>query len=197
MNSEFIQAIYDLEKEKGIEAEVLFEAIENALIVGFKKNFNANTNVRVSLDRETGELHVYSQRTIVEKVIDPELEISIEDAHHRSKKYELGEIFENEVTPKNFGRIAAQTAKQVIVQRIREAERDVSFTQYAGKEGEIANAVVAQPVSPVFSLYSLGCSTGVCRASVIPALSDGSINGFIIEAKTRGQTTTSGFIISI
>ena len=144
MNSEFIQAIYDLEKEKGIEAEVLFEAIENALIVGFKKNFNANTNVRVSLDRETGDLHVYSQRTIVEQVNDPELEISLEDAQHKSKKYELGEIFENEVTPKNFGRIAAQTAKQVIVQRIREAERDVSFTQYAGKEGEIANAVVAK-----------------------------------------------------
>ena len=142
MNSEFINAIGDLEREKGISAEILFDAIEVALITAFKKNFDSNENVRVSMDRETGDIHVYAQRTVVEEVEEPDLQISLKDAQEISKKYELGSIVENEVTPKNFGRIAAQTAKQVVVQRIREAEREATFNQYSGKDGDIVNGLI-------------------------------------------------------
>lgn len=142
MNSEFINAIGDLEKERGISAEILFDAIEVALITAFKKNFDSNANVRVSMDRENGDIHVYAQRTVVEEVLDDNLHISLEDAKEISKKYEMGDIVEHEVTPKNFGRIAAQTAKQVVIQRIREAEREATFNQYLGKEGDIVNALI-------------------------------------------------------
>ena len=143
MNEEFIGAIIELEKEKGIDPEILFSAIEAALITAFKRNFDSNENVRVEMNKETGEIHVYAQRTVVEEVLDPELEISLADAKEVSKKYELGDIVEREVTPRNFGRIAAQTAKQVVIQRIREAERDVTFNTYLGKEGDIVNGVVS------------------------------------------------------
>ncbi|MBP3284933.1 MAG: transcription termination/antitermination protein NusA [Clostridia bacterium] len=142
MNQEFIGAINELEKERGIQPEILFDAIEVALITAFKKNFDSNENVRVSMDRETGDIHVYAQRKVVEEVMDPDLEISLEDAKEISKKYELDDLVEREVTPRNFGRIAAQTAKQVVIQRIREAERDATFNQYLGKEGDIVNGIV-------------------------------------------------------
>ena len=142
MNSEFINAIGDLERERGISSQILFDAIEAALITAFKKNFESNANVRVSMDRENGDIHVFAQRTVVEEVEDPDLQISLEDAKEINKKYDIGDIVENEVTPRNFGRIAAQTAKQVVIQRIREAERDVTFNQYLGKEGDIVNGLV-------------------------------------------------------
>ncbi len=142
MNSDFISAIDDLEKEKGISAEILFDAIEVALITAFKKNFDSNENVRVAMDRESGDIHVYAQRTVVEEVENSDLQISLEDAREISKKYNVGDIVENEVTPKNFGRIAAQTAKQVVVQRIREAEREATFNQYIGKDGDIVNGLI-------------------------------------------------------
>lgn len=142
MNSDFISAIDDLEKEKGISAEILFDAIEVALITAFKKNFDSNENVRVAMNRESGDIHVYAQRTVVEEVENSDLQISLEDAREISKKYNVGDIVENEVTPKNFGRIAAQTAKQVVVQRIREAEREATFNQYIGKDGDIVNGLI-------------------------------------------------------
>ena len=142
MNSEVISAIADLEKERGINADILFDAIEVALITAFKKNFYSNENVRVSMDRKTGEIHVYAQRKVVDDVYYPDTEISLADAKEISKKYELDDIVENEVTPRNFGRIAAQTAKQVVIQRIREAEREATFTQYSDKDGDIVNGIV-------------------------------------------------------
>ena len=142
MNSEVINAIADLDKERGINADVLFDAIEVALITAFKKNFYSNENVRVSMDRKTGEIHVYAQRKVVNDVYDPDTEISLADAKEISKKYELDDIVENEVTPRNFGRIAAQTAKQVVIQRIREAEREATFTQYSDKDGDIVNGII-------------------------------------------------------
>ncbi len=142
MNSEFISAISDLEKERGISADILFDAIEVALITAFKKNFYSNENVRVSMDRENGDIHVYAQRKVVDDVYDPDTEISLAEAKEISKKYELDDIVENEVTPRNFGRIAAQTAKQVVIQRIREAEREATFTQYSDKDGDIVNGII-------------------------------------------------------
>ena len=143
MNSEFIGAIMELEKERGIDSEILFEAIETALITAFKRNFDSNENVRVEINKENGDIHVYARRTVVEEVFDPSLEISLEEAKEVSGKYDLGDIVEHEVTPRNFGRIAAQTAKQVVIQRIREAEREVTFNSYLGKEGDIVTGTVS------------------------------------------------------
>lgn len=143
MNSEFINAINDLEQEKGIDAEILFNAIETALITAFKRNFDSNENVRVEMNKENGDIHVYAQRKVVEEVENPETEISLQDAKDISKKYELDDVVEKEVTPRNFGRIAAQTAKQVVIQRIREAEREVTFNAYLGKEGDIVTGMVS------------------------------------------------------
>lgn len=142
MNTDFLEALHDLEKEKGITVEVLLEAIEAALLSAYKRNFGSLQNARVIIDRDTGEFKVYSQRTIVEETTDERQEISLEEARTINPNYELGEIVENEVTPKNFGRIAAQTAKQVVVQRIREAERDIIYEEFSSREEDIITGVV-------------------------------------------------------
>ena len=142
MNSELIEALNQLEEEKGIKKDVLIEAIETALIAAYKRNYNSAENVRVSVDEENGQIHVYSQKTVVDDVINDALEISLEDAQKINVLYETGDVLETEVTPKTFGRIAAQTAKQVIVQRIREAERSVVYDRYIEKENEIITGTV-------------------------------------------------------
>jgi N utilization substance protein A len=142
MNTEFLEALNDLEKEKGIAVGVLLEAIEAALLSAYKRNFGSLQNARVSIDRDTGEFKVYSQRTVVEEVGDPRQEISLVEAREIDPRYDLGEIVENEVTPRNFGRIAAQTAKQVVVQRIREAERNIIYEEFANREGDIITGVI-------------------------------------------------------
>lgn len=142
MNSEFLEALRDLEKEKGISLEVLLEAIEAALLSAYKRNFGSLQNARVHIDRDTGDFKVYAQRNVVESVEDNRLEISLEEAHAIDPCYELGDIVETEVTPRNFGRIAAQTAKQVVVQRIREAERNIIYEEFANREGDILTGMV-------------------------------------------------------
>lgn len=142
MNTEFLEALKDLEKEKGIAVDVLLEAIEAALLSAYKRNFGFLQNARVHIDRETGDYKVYSQQTVVEEVLDPRLEISLEEARKINPGYDPGDIVETEVTPRNFGRIAAQTAKQVVVQRIREAERNIIYEEFANREGDIINGMV-------------------------------------------------------
>lgn len=142
MNTEFLEALKDLEKEKGIAVDVLLEAIEAALLSAYKRNFGSLQNARVHIDRETGDYKVYSQRTVVEEVEDDRLEISLEDAQKIDPRFNLEDIVEDEVTPRNFGRIAAQTAKQVVVQRIREAERNIIFEEFANREGDILTGIV-------------------------------------------------------
>lgn len=142
MNAEFMQAFEQLGKEKGISPEILFDAIEAALISAYKRNFSSAQNVRVSLDRETGEIHVYARKTVVEAVEDNRLEISLEEARAIDPRYELEDVVELEVTPKNFGRIAAQTAKQVVVQRIREAERGIIYEEFSNRESDIVTGIV-------------------------------------------------------
>lgn len=143
MNSEFMEAIHALEKEKGISKELLLEAIETALITAFKKNFNAAENVKVSID-EDGQVKVYAVKEVVEEVEDGFLHLTVEEAKEITKKekVEIGETVEIEVTPRDFGRIAAQTAKQVVVQKIREAERGIVFEEYANKESDIMTGVI-------------------------------------------------------
>ena len=142
MNMEFIEALHELEKGRGISAEILFEAIEAALISAYKKNFGSLQNVRVLIDRLTGEFKVYARKTVVETVEDARTQVGLEDARKLDPNYQLEDIVENEVTPREFGRIAAQTAKQVVVQRIREAERGMIYDEYVNREGDIVTGVV-------------------------------------------------------
>ena len=127
MNADFVRAIAQLAKEKHISPDVLYSAVEEALITAYKKNFGSTQNVRVSMNKENGEIHVYAQKNIVTEVENPLTEISLD---------------EEEVTPKNFGRIAAQNAKQVIVQRIREAERGMVYEKYSDRENDIVTGTI-------------------------------------------------------
>jgi len=142
MNEELLSALTDLCKEKGIDRDTILDALEAALIAAYKRNFLSAQNVCVELDRETGKIAVYAQKTVVENIEDPQLEISSIDAKKISKKYEVGDIVNIEVTPKNFGRIAAMTAKQVVTQRIREAERGILYSEYTRKENEIVSGKI-------------------------------------------------------
>ena len=139
MNAEMIAALREIEAERNISFEMLLEALEAALISAYKRNFGGEANAIVTIDRQTGEYKVYHRRTVVDAVTDPKLEVSKAQAGSR---YEPGDYFDEEVTPKDFGRIAAQTAKQVIVQRIREAERDTVFNTYSAKLHDIVLGIV-------------------------------------------------------
>lgn len=144
MNSEFIAAIDMLEKERKISKDVLFEAIEAALISAFKKDFGSEGEIRVHMDRETGAVSVVASKKVVDEITNKDLELSLAQAKSINAKYKLGDVVEVEVTPKQFGRIAAQTAKQVIVQRLREAERGMIYDQILEKENEISTASVSR-----------------------------------------------------
>jgi N utilization substance protein A len=139
---EFIEALSEIEREKGISKDVLIEAIEAALISSYKRNFNTAQNVRVDINRTTGQIKVYARKTIVEEMLDPRLEISLEAARAINPHYQLDDIAEIEVTPRDFGRIAAQTAKQVVTQRIREAERGLIYHAFVDKEQDIVTGIV-------------------------------------------------------
>ncbi|NPV25967.1 MAG: transcription termination/antitermination protein NusA [Firmicutes bacterium] len=142
MNLDFLRALEELEKEKGLSVEVLLEAIEAALISAYKKNFGSLQNVRVHIDRSTGEVKVYARKNVVETVEDSRVEISVDDARKIDPRYDVEDVVEIEVTPRNFGRIAAQTAKQVVVQRIREAERGLIFEEFSNREGDIITGII-------------------------------------------------------
>ncbi|MFD1906110.1 transcription termination factor NusA [Paenibacillus rhizoplanae] len=142
MSMEFIEAMNELEREKGISKDVLFEAIEAALISSYKRNFNAAQNVRVDMNRNTGVIKVYARKLIVEEVLDARTEISLMAAREINPHFQLEDIAEQEVTPRDFGRIAAQTAKQVVTQRIREAERGLIYNAFIDKEDDIVTGLV-------------------------------------------------------
>ena len=146
MNEEFVGALKELVKEKGICEDLLFTTIQDAMVAAYKKNYaNANTNaqnVKVNIDRETGEIHVYAQKTVVDEVYDDVTEISLEEAKELSPKNEVDDIISIEVTPKNFGRVAAQLAKQVVTQRIKEAERNIIYDEYKEKEFDIITGTI-------------------------------------------------------
>lgn len=141
-NKELILALEELEKEKGIKKEYLLESIETALLTAYKRNFDALDNVRVAMDPQTGATHVFSIKEIMEDAKDPALEISLEDARKINKEAKLGETVEVEIVPRDFGRIAAQTAKQVIIQKLREAEREIIFTEFNDRKGEIVSGII-------------------------------------------------------
>jgi len=141
-SKELIMAIEELEKERGINKEYLLESLESALVTAYKRNFDSAENVKVTMDAESGDIKVFSLKEVVENVEDDMLQISLEEAKKKDKKINLGDTIQLEIIPRDFGRIAAQTAKQVIVQKIREAERNMVYTEYNDRKGEIVSGIV-------------------------------------------------------
>ena len=160
MNREFIQAIDDLERERQISKDVLIEAIESALVSAYKKNYGTAQNVRVDIDRESGDIAVIMRMDVVDEITDELTQISVEEAREIDYRYQAGDIIEYQVTPRDFGRIAAQTAKQVVVQRIREAERGMIFDDYIERQGEIVTGTV-QRLSNGTIFVNLGRTEGI------------------------------------
>lgn len=164
MNGDFIEALYEIEREKGISREIIFEALESALISSYKKNFGSAQNVLVEMNRETGDVKVFATKDVVEIVEDELLEISLEEAKELDEKLELGDLIKIEITPKNFGRIAAQTAKQVVIQRIKDAERDVIYDEFINRENEIITGQI-QRISKNNVYIDLGKTEGILPPS--------------------------------
>lgn len=205
MKGELLNALDQLEREKGISKDILFETIEAALITAYKKNFvDANQNVIVNINRETGEYEVFSRVVVVADVTEDKMQISLNEAKEIDSKYEIDDFIDTKVTPKNFGRIAALTAKQVVVQRIREAERNLIFEEFSNRESEIVNGTI-QRLSKGVVHINLGRTEAILLPSEqIPSdkYEQGArIKSFIIEVKntTKGpqvlvSRTHPGFI---
>ena len=164
MNKEFFEALEELSIEKGISKEYLLDAIESALLTAYKKNFNSQENVKIVIDEEKASIKVYSLKEVVEEVFDPAIEVAIDSLKKGRKKIALGDIVEVEITPKDFGRISAQTAKQVIIQKIREAEREIVFTEYSDRQGEIVSGLI-QRVEKNIMIVDLGRIEGIMTAN--------------------------------
>ncbi len=149
MNTEFMKALDELVRDRGIDKDVLLETIEQALTSAYKKNFGSAQNVRIDMNRETGDIKVYSQRVVVDEsdLYDNFLEIELSEAREINQSYELGDIIEHEVTPRDFGRIAAQTAKQIVVQKIREAEREMTYNEFLEKQDELVTGEISRTSS--------------------------------------------------
>ena len=143
MSSEFLAALANIEREKGIEKDILIEAIEAGLVSAYKKNFGTtHNNVRAIIEPVTGDFKVFALKSVKEIAQDSYSEISLNDAMNINSSIQIGDTIEIDVTPKQFGRIAAQTAKQIVTQRIREVERSMIITEFQAKEGEIVNGIV-------------------------------------------------------
>ena len=139
---ELIMAMEELEKERGIKKDYLLESLETALLMAYKKNFDSRENAKVTINPESGEVHLYTVKTVVEEIEDDDLEITLKDANKIDKNLNIGDEAYIEIVPKDFGRIAAQTGKQVMVQKIREAERNMTYTEYSDKKGQIVSGIV-------------------------------------------------------
>ena len=198
-NKEFKKAVDLLVKEKGIDPEVIYQAMELALTSAYKKNYNSLSNVRVDINRDTGDIKVYSYKTVVDRneedkykkfsdidfstisdseedddepvlpfVYDPKIHLTLEEARKIVPDIKLGETIEEEVTPKDFGRVAAATAKQVVVQKIREAERNVIIEEFQDKEGELVSGIVEMEDERNYFI-NLGRTQGILpKTEIIP-----------------------------
>jgi N utilization substance protein A len=199
MKAEILEALEDLAREKGIAKDVLFEALEAALISAYRRNFGSAQNVRVHIDPKTGDYKVYAQKEIVEVVEDPRLQATLDEARVKNPGLGLGDILEVEVTPRDFGRIAAQTAKQVVVQRIREAERGIIFEEYSSREGDIVTGLVLRQDPKNKAVYvelSKGVEAILMANEQIPGerfFENGRLKAYVIEVKR----TTKGPAISL
>jgi N utilization substance protein A len=160
MKSDFLIAITQIAAEKNLPKEVVLQAVETALASAYKKDSEATGNIVVRIDRDSGNVHVYAQKAVVEEVEDTRVDIALEEARRLKPDVELGEIMEFEVTPANAGRIAAQTAKQVVLQRLREAEREMVYEEFSNREGDIVSGVI-QRVDARHVIVDLGKTEGI------------------------------------
>ena len=160
MNKEMFEALEELSIEKGINKDYILEAIETALVTAYKRNFNSSENVKIVIDEEHYTINVYSLKEVVEEVFDPAIEIDLASARNINPKAVMEDIVEVEITPKDFGRISAQTAKQVIVQKLREAEREIVYSEYSDRQGEIVSGLI-QKVDKNLVIVDLGRLEGV------------------------------------
>lgn len=198
---ELIAVMDELEKERGISKDYLVEALEEALVKAYKQNFDVEDsveNVKVTIDKITGEMHVYSAKEVVEELPVPELEISLEDARKIDKNYNVGDIVNIEIKPKDFGRIAAQKAKQVVVQKIREVEKEMVFTEFNDKKGEIVSGLI-QKADGKIVVMDLGKLEGVMPLKEqIPTETyrvNDKIRGYVLEVE-KGLKGTPQVIVS-
>ncbi|MBQ5735332.1 MAG: transcription termination factor NusA [Lachnospiraceae bacterium] len=152
MNKELIESLNIIEKEKDISKDILLEAIENSLITACKNHFGKSDNIKVSINRENGDFHVIAEKTVVDNVEDDLMEISLDEAKLINPKFDLGDIVNVEIKSKEFGRIATQNAKNVILQKIREEERKVLYSQYYEKEKDIVTGIVQRYVGKNISI---------------------------------------------
>ncbi len=142
MSKEMLNALDALEAEKGISKEIVIDALEAALVSAYKRHYGQAQNVEVEFDQKKGNIHVYAVKEVTEEVMDSQLEVSLKEAMTINPAYEIGDKIRFEVTPKDFGRIAAQTAKQVILQRVREAERTIIYNEFSAYEKDILQGIV-------------------------------------------------------
>jgi N utilization substance protein A len=152
MNTELLEALTILEKEKNISKDVMMEAIENSLLSACKNHFGTSDNIKIVMDRETCDYSVFAEKEVVEEVFDPAIEISLEDAEKINPSLHIGDIAQVPVYSKEFGRIATQNAKNLILQKIREEERKVVFDQYFEKEKDIVTGIVQRYVGKNISI---------------------------------------------
>lgn len=197
-NKQLIVAIQELEKEKGIKKDYLLDSIESALLTAYKRNYNSQENVKVMVDRETGASHLYSVKEVVEHAENPVLQISLEEARKLDKEAQVGTTVDVELVPKNFGRIAAQTAKQVIIQKLREAEREIVYSEYNERKGEIVSGII-QKADQGIVVMDLGKVEGVMPAKEqIPTEKyhvNDKIKGYILDVE-KGLKGAPQVIIS-
>ncbi len=188
MNRELIEALDVLEKEKDISKEVLLEAIENSLIQAYKNHFGKADNVKVTIDRVTGDFKIFAEKTVVEEVEDPVMEISLDAAHDINKQYKLGDIVNIEVKSKEFGRIATTNAKNIITQKIREEERNVLYDKYLSKEKDVVTGIV-QRINPKSVSIDLGKAEAVLNeAEQVKGeklMPNDRIKVYVVEVKNR------------
>lgn len=187
MNSEFLSALKQIEKERSIPVDKLLPFIEDALVAAYKKNFGVNQNVIIEIDRSTGELGIWQRKLVVPSIEDEDTEMSLEEAQSLSPDVEIGMELEMEVPNRTFGRIAAQTAKQVIVQKIREAEREIIYGEYIRREGELISGTV-QRYENRSILVDLGRAEGIVPVNEQAANEwfrhGDRIKCFVLEVKT-------------
>ena len=185
-NKELILALEDLEKEKGMNKDYILDSIETALVTAYKRNFDSLENVKVVMDRKTGATHIYSVRQIVKKVENPEIEISLKDAQKINPDLNLEDTVDIEIVPRNFGRITAQTAKQVIIQKLREAEREIVYNEFNDRKGEIVSGIV-QKADKNIVVMDLGKLEGIMPTKEqIPTEKykvNDKIKGYVLDVK--------------
>ena len=197
-NKELILALEELEKEKGIKKEYLLESIETALVTAYKRNFDSLENVRVEMDKQTGATHVYSIKEVMKKANDEDTEISIKEAKKINPDLEEGDTVEVEIVPRDFGRIAAQTAKQVIIQKLREDEREIVFIEFNDRKGEIVSGLI-QKADHNIVVMDLGKLEGVMPSKEqIPTETykvNDKIKGYVLDVE-KGAKGAPQVIVS-